>query len=258
MACFYQLAFNASEFVAKLRANNRFLLAFQIALAACDVTYAGTDGQIFACKEMEEDGGENALGGRMSLRERDFLGADGPSRTPSRRVSATEFAARAKEARGGGAAVSRRNSRTETRDERAHDEKAPDEDFGGRRQRRRGGERRRKHAAPQTPAEDPRARQALLGDARAHARRHRVRRVTRRRARVQRERARLPYTPGAKRCLERNGYSETCFFLKAESLGRVFATGREKGRRQGWSVLIREFRRGEGVFISGYNQAGVR
>ena len=130
VACFYQLAFNASEFVAKLRANNRFLLAFQIALAACDVTYAGTDGQIFACKEME-DGGENALGGRMSLRERDFLGAEGPSRTPSRRVSATKFAARAKEARGGGAAVSRRNSRTETRDERAHDEKAPDEDFGG-------------------------------------------------------------------------------------------------------------------------------
>ena len=138
VACFYQLAFNASEFVAKLRANNRFLLAFQIALAACDVTYAGTDGQIFACKEMEEDGsclgGENdALGGgSSSLRERDFLGAEGPSRTPSRRVSATEFGARAKEARGGGgAAVSRRNSRTETRDERARDEKAPDEDFGG-------------------------------------------------------------------------------------------------------------------------------
>ncbi len=37
ITCFYQLAFNASEFEKKLRANNRFLVALQAALEAAGV-----------------------------------------------------------------------------------------------------------------------------------------------------------------------------------------------------------------------------
>ena len=49
--CFYQLAFNASEFDRKLKANSRFLLALQIALMDINFTFAGTDGMIFKCEE---------------------------------------------------------------------------------------------------------------------------------------------------------------------------------------------------------------
>ena len=211
VACFYQLAFNASEFVAKLRANNRFLLAFQIALAACDVTYAGTDGQIFACKEMEEDGRR----GERRARRPDVS----PRARLSRRRWTLEDAVAAgvrdgvrcegeggERGRRGGVEAEQPDG--DARRARAR-RKSPRRGLRGRRRRRGGGERRRKRAAPQTPAEDPGARQALLGDARAHARRHRVRRVTRRRARVQRERARIPYTPGGRGASERNGSSST-------------------------------------------------
>ena len=53
ITCFYQLAFNASEFEKKLRANNRFLVALQAALMEMPggVSFAGTDGQIFKCAE---------------------------------------------------------------------------------------------------------------------------------------------------------------------------------------------------------------
>ena len=53
ITCFYQLAFNASEFEKKLRANNRFLVAVQAALMELPsgVSFAGTDGQIFKCVE---------------------------------------------------------------------------------------------------------------------------------------------------------------------------------------------------------------
>jgi len=53
ITCFYQLAFNASEFEKKLRANNRFLVALQAALMELPsgVSFAGTDGQIFKCVE---------------------------------------------------------------------------------------------------------------------------------------------------------------------------------------------------------------
>ena len=49
--CFYQLAFNASEFDRKLKANSRFLLALQIALMDINFSFAGTDGMIFKCEE---------------------------------------------------------------------------------------------------------------------------------------------------------------------------------------------------------------
>ena len=53
ITCFYQLAFNASEFEKKLRANNRFLVALQAALMELPsgVSFAGTDGHIFKCVE---------------------------------------------------------------------------------------------------------------------------------------------------------------------------------------------------------------
>jgi hypothetical protein len=51
LSCFYQLAFNASEFEKKLRTNSRFLHALQIALMEINLSYAGTDGQIFKCEE---------------------------------------------------------------------------------------------------------------------------------------------------------------------------------------------------------------
>jgi len=54
LSCFYQLAFNASEFDRKLRTNSRFIHALQTALLEINLSYAGTDGQIFKCEERKQ------------------------------------------------------------------------------------------------------------------------------------------------------------------------------------------------------------
>ena len=68
ITCFYQLAFNASEFEKKLRANNRFLVALQAALMELPsgVSFAGTDGHIFKCVEHARDATRARAGGQKS------------------------------------------------------------------------------------------------------------------------------------------------------------------------------------------------
>jgi len=73
LVMFYQLAFNASEFTKKLKANNRFLLVLQRALMdGPSFTFAGTDGQIFKAEALKSeeidrphrsDAGKSVLGG---------------------------------------------------------------------------------------------------------------------------------------------------------------------------------------------------
>jgi hypothetical protein len=87
ISCFYQLAFNASEFSRKLAANSRFLLALQQSMMEIGLSYCGTDGQIFTC---EETGTGKTLQGMK--KDSGKATPIAPSPTTSRRVSKGDVA----------------------------------------------------------------------------------------------------------------------------------------------------------------------
>jgi hypothetical protein len=67
ISIWHQLAFNASHWVRKMRTNTRFLLALQIALLEINISFAGTDGQIFKCAERTTMPGSRASSGPAPL-----------------------------------------------------------------------------------------------------------------------------------------------------------------------------------------------
>ena len=93
VSCFYQLAFNASEFSRKLAANSRFLLALQASMMEIGLSYCGTDGQIFTCEETGETKSLRALKAEQRGRTESGRGTPvAPSPAQSRRVSKGDVA----------------------------------------------------------------------------------------------------------------------------------------------------------------------
>lgn len=68
LMCFYQLAFNAAEFNRKLRANSRFVYAFQMALTDINLSFASPEGVVFKC-ESRNRGGNSRLATGGSRRQ---------------------------------------------------------------------------------------------------------------------------------------------------------------------------------------------